>query len=109
MSIDLPAPVSPVSTLSPAANSTLALSMTAKFLTRSSRSIVGRARSADAEAQAVSVQLPLAPFELRAQDGEEVLLREANEADVCRGLTICTTSRSRSPTPTCPSTVSMIS
>ena len=37
------------------------------------------ARSANDEAQDVSARLSLAPLELRAQDGEEVLLRESDE------------------------------
>src|SRR5437899_506746 len=89
MSIDFPAPVSPVRTLSPGRNSTATLSMTAKFRMRSSRSIENDARSLAAAAQVVSGgrrPLALPPLQLGPEDREELLLRETHEANPRGGL-----------------------
>src|SRR2546426_504686 len=89
MSIDFPAPVSPVRTLSPGRNSTATLSMTAKFRMRSSRSIENDARSLAAAAQVVSGgRRPSAPppLQLGPEDREELLLRETHEANPRGGL-----------------------
>src|SRR5512134_4205011 len=64
--IDLPAPVSPVTTFSPGAKGTRTSSKMARLRTESSISIAGTGS-------------PLSPLELRAQDGEVVLVRGAEE------------------------------
>src|SRR5512134_3394305 len=64
--IDLPAPVSPVTTFRPGAKGTRTSSKIARSRTESSISIAG-------------TESPLSPLELRAQDGEVILVGGAEE------------------------------
>src|SRR5882724_3038750 len=103
MTIDLPAPVSPVSTLRPGENVTRASSRTARFRMASSRSMVAPMLSLKyVHVQTVSrwrqpgggpaarphphEPLPFPPLELGSQYGEEVLLGKAEESDPGRRL-----------------------
>src|SRR5215471_5495649 len=91
--IDLPAPVSPVRTFRPGANGTTTSSMTARLRMRSSLSMAPLACYGPRRPilkmylnwAGRLTRLPLAPLELGAKNGEDVLLREPQQADARRG------------------------
>src|SRR5262245_60104186 len=88
--MDLPAPVSPVRTLRPSAKGTVTSSMTARFLIRSSRSTSLRCYARGGSGlKRIALETggsALLPAELGAEDGEEVLVGDVEEADARGGL-----------------------
>src|SRR5262245_41386049 len=97
--MDFPAPVSPVTALRPGPRDTVTASMTARFLRRSSLSMLGGPRRFAGILRPTRTMppvvsgwrppgpgLPLAPLELGPQHREEMLLRNAEEANAGRGL-----------------------